>query len=145
MGRSILVGSDFSPESDRALDVASEVARALGCPVEVVHAHQPGTYALAPPVDVVTFPEDGAELAHVRHQLDDRLAGLAAAGIPATDDVLTGEPARAILDKAQQKDPLLIVVGSHGRTGLSRLIMGSVAERVVRHADRPVLVVPKTA
>ena len=145
MSRSILVGSDFSPEADRALNLAVEVAKALGCALELVHAHEPGTYAMTAPMDVVTFPEESAELVHVRQALDERLAAVAARGVPATDDVLTGEPATAILEKAREKDPLLVVVGSHGRNGLARLLLGSVAERIVRNAHRPVLVVPKAS
>jgi nucleotide-binding universal stress UspA family protein len=55
--------------------------------------------------------------------------------------VVRGTPHRAILDYAADHDADLVVVGTHGRTGLNRLLLGSVAERVLRTAERPVLVV----
>jgi nucleotide-binding universal stress UspA family protein len=68
----------------------------------------------------------------------------AAAGAAAEFAVLPlGEPAAAIVREAQACGASLIIVGSHGRTGISRALVGSVAERVVRHAHCPVLVVRK--
>jgi nucleotide-binding universal stress UspA family protein len=61
--------------------------------------------------------------------------------IPTTGLVLEGTPYRAIVDLAQKEKSSLIVMGSHGRTGLTRLLMGRVTERVIGHAPCPVLVV----
>jgi len=59
--------------------------------------------------------------------------------------VLGGEPSRAICGYASDAGADLIVVGTHGRGGIRRVVLGSVAERVIRGADRPVLVVPSAA
>ncbi|MXR42043.1 universal stress protein [Halobaculum sp. WSA2] len=89
-------------------------------------------------------------IAAVRRALDER-AGEAVdrvldrardAGVDADGDVIGGEPSRAICGFASDDDADLIVVGTHGRGGIRRIVLGSVAERVIRGADRPVLVVP---
>jgi len=59
--------------------------------------------------------------------------------------VLAGRPAERILATEKELTPDITVVGTHGRTGLTRVLLGSVAERVVRHAGRPVLTVPLAA
>ena len=66
-------------------------------------------------------------------------------GVAITTTVVIGSPFHDICKIAEQSKSDLIVVGSHGRTGLSHVLLGSVAERVVRHAPCPVLVVGKTA
>ena len=65
--------------------------------------------------------------------------------IPVEYRLLTGEPADAVVRSAEEDDVDLIVLGSHGRTGLSRLLMGSVAEAIVRKAHCPVLVYKQPA
>ncbi len=80
---------------------------------------------------------------------DDAVAGVleraAEAGVDAASEVLVGEPGGAIRGYAADTDADLIVVGTHGRGGIRRAVLGSVAERVLRGADRPVLVVPARA
>ncbi|QZP38673.1 universal stress protein [Halobaculum magnesiiphilum] len=92
-------------------------------------------------------------IAAVRRALDER-AGDAVervvertreAGAEAAGEVIGGEPSRAICGYASDADADLIVVGTHGRGGIRRIVLGSVAERVIRCADRPVLVVPAAA
>jgi nucleotide-binding universal stress UspA family protein len=65
-------------------------------------------------------------------------------GIAVTTEVLSGHPASAIVDTAREKKYDLIVMGTHGRTGLAHLFMGSVAEKVTRLAPCPVLTVRET-
>ena len=72
-------------------------------------------------------------------QMKDMAAGIA--HVQVETRVSEGDPARTIVDTARQVAPVIIVIGNHGRTGLSRLLMGSVAEYVVRHAPCPVLTV----
>lgn len=67
------------------------------------------------------------------------------AGVDADSEVIAGEPSRAICGYARDSDADLVVVGTHGRTGVRRVVLGSVAERILRAADRPVLVVPASA
>ncbi len=138
----ILVATDFSETADRALAVATELARAAGsAELLLVHANfMPREIeALA-----VYGPEKVFEKLEVaaRAQLDKRLAGLAAAGIAGRQLHADGRPDELILKLAGQESADLIVMGTHGRSGLSRLLMGSVAERVLRQASCPVMTVP---
>ena len=67
------------------------------------------------------------------------------AGVDADGEVIEGEPSRAICGYARDADADVVIVGTHGRTGVRRVVLGSVAERILRAADRPVLVVPAAA
>ncbi|MFC7070985.1 universal stress protein [Halobaculum lipolyticum] len=95
----------------------------------------------------------GDTIAAVKRALDERadraltrVSALADdAGVDADSTVLVGEPGAAIRDYAADTDTDLIVVGTHGRGGIRRVVIGSIAERVIRGADRPVLVVPARA
>jgi nucleotide-binding universal stress UspA family protein len=123
----ILFATDFSPVSDTAGRIAREAARQANAALHVVH--------VVPPV---TDPFDSA----------DRLAEAAAAvgeGVPVRAELLHGRPVRQIVDYARRERIGLIVVGTHGRTGVSHALLGSVAEAVVRLAPCPVLTVPPAA
>ncbi|MCM2333557.1 MAG: universal stress protein, partial [Anaeromyxobacteraceae bacterium] len=133
---------DFSDASRAALETAADLARQHGATLTLFHAY---------PVPGYTFP-DGSfvasskmleELAdQARRHLDEWRAIAAGLG-PATVDAATavGEPAYEIISYAKEKGIDLVVVGTHGRTGLTHALMGSVAERVVRKAPCPVLTV----
>ena len=82
-------------------------------------------------------------LGDIRRQLTDRATASGQKNI--TTEVLTGPPARTIVEGATEEHCDLIVMGTHGRHGMAHLLMGSVAERVVRTAACPVLVVPSHA
>jgi nucleotide-binding universal stress UspA family protein len=124
MVREILVGIDFSEVSDRALDTAGEHARAWGARLHLLH--------VVPPT---TDPAPSAGL--------ERLAGEARdGGRVVVTAVAAGRPAAQIVHYAERHGVDLIVLGTHGRTGVSRALLGSVAEAVVRMASCPVLTVP---
>ena len=141
----IVVAIDFSKLSRLALDYAVELARDVGARLHVVYVVEPIEFS---GVDVF----GGAPLAtqsiveeHLRQAKQEmetlrakRLAGLASA--KATVEL--GRPADVICEIGGAGRSNLIVIGTHGRSGLAHLVMGSVAERVVRHALCPVLVVP---
>lgn len=143
--KKILVPLDFSDCSAAALAHARMLSEKTGAQLDVLHAYDVPTFI--PPHVVVMMGEVDAPLSehaerHARAQLD---AFLEANG--ALDDanitrrILLGPPALTLLETAEEGDYDLIVMGTHGRTGLSRLVMGSVAERVVRGATCPVLTV----
>lgn len=145
--RRILCPVDFSEGAEAALAQALFLARGLDAEVEVVHAWE--TPVVIRP-DLVVWMEGtaGPALAEVvksrshaaMDQLLDKLApGQRAARVRMT--ILHGPPADTIVDYAREQGHDLIVVGSHGRTGLSRWALGSVAERVAKHATCPVLIV----
>jgi len=143
--RAIVVATDFSPESDRALQWAVQIAKPLSHRIELVHVHQPASYVLPPPLDTVTVPETGAELNDIRQSLARQHEEAAADGTPVSDSLLSGDPLEAIVARARELDAFLLVVGSSSATGLNRLLQGNLTERIVRHAPCPVLVVPKAA
>jgi nucleotide-binding universal stress UspA family protein len=141
----IVVAVDFSKLSFEALDYALDLAQQAGAKVHVVYVVEPVEFA---GVDVL----GGAPIAtqalvdeHLRQAKREmeRLKAKRLAGMPdAKVIVQLGRPAEAIVSAGGKGRANLIVVGTHGRSGLAHLVMGSVAERVVRHAQCPVLVVP---
>ena len=139
----ILAPTDFSPTSDRALDVAIDIARLTGAAIEVLHVNLDAMWVLPPPGDVITSPVDMAEvLATSSMELDARVNRVRDAGITCTGVSESGRTDAEIVEYARNRCAGLIVVGSHGRHGLSHVLIGSVAEKVVRHAPCPILVVP---
>jgi len=140
----ILVATDLSESSENAVDTAALHARAFGAKVTLVHAFDPSPYV--PPV-AVPGPTDLLESAakEVSRSVGEALeaeAKRALEGLEVETAVLRHHAAGvAIVDHAKDVGADLIIVGSHGRTGLARVFLGSVAERVVRHAPCAVLVV----
>jgi nucleotide-binding universal stress UspA family protein len=137
----ILMPTDFSPASDHALEYAVLLAQQTGAALHLV-------YVIAFPTELTAWPETyWVELGGVRDQLradaERELTARAASvsGVRVTTEVMDGSPARAIVEVAQARKCQLIVMGTHGRGGFSHLVLGSVAERVVRTASCPVLTV----
>jgi universal stress protein A len=118
----ILIATDFSDSAEAALVVAVQYARDLHAGLHVFHVFS-------------------ASEAEVTRLLADA-AARAGSDVPVTVSEAGGDPAEEILRYAMRHPIDLIVVGTHGRTGVSRLLLGSVAERVMRGARCPVLVVP---
>lgn len=134
----ILVPIDFSPNAEQALDYASELAGKLGATVHLVHA-----LASPPSALQVALTEDILEnLVNEQQEALEKLAeprrATASFGQPTVE---VGDPRDTIVETARKLGIDMIVMGTHGRRGLSRVMMGSVAEDVIRHAPCPVLVV----
>ena len=136
----ILVPIDFSPGSDAAKETATALARDSYGSLIVAH------------VEVVPMPVGGGEFLYdFSETASDEIAArlnavvLPDPDIPADRRLLTGDPAEAIITLAKEEKVDMIVMGTHGRRGLSRLLMGSVAEHVVRVAPCPVLTVKQPA
>jgi len=129
---------DFSENSTRALDEVGEYARANGSKVTLIHISD--TQAFIPPQSVLEQSSSTDEAAH-RAELaklrDQHLADVEVELAVLSDHA----PAKAICEYAEKHGVDLIVVGSHGRGGVERWLIGSVAERVVRHATTNVYVV----
>jgi nucleotide-binding universal stress UspA family protein len=128
----ILVPTDFSVCSMWALRYAEELARRFGAEIVLLHVDQ----ALAP----------GSELAQTRHEasreeLDGLVTLLGRRDVPARKVLRFGGPAEEVLSTAEAEDADLIVMGTHGRTGMAHVLMGSVAENVMRRSPCPVLTV----
>lgn len=136
--QTVVVPVDFSAESMGAVDTALELV-ADASHLHVIHVL---------PYIEVTDPgviweaiDDGSRRTHAEKALRERLAAPKYAG--AKIEIAFGDPGREVADYAQENQADLIILPSHGRTGLSRLLIGSVAERIVRLAHCPVLVLRK--
>ncbi len=136
MGPRILAAVDFDIAADRVLVEAAKLARSLDGSIVLLHAVPPPMVA----ADVPVVPEDPTPLA--REKLERLADGLRYAGIAVDARVRVAAPGPAILGEADAIDPAMIVIGTHGRRGLVRLVTGSVAAYVIRRSSRPVVVVP---
>ncbi len=139
----ILVPTDFSEASALATQAASVLAQRLCCKVTLVHVHDPD--GLRPPAQMSWSPERLAdvetEVKGLAHADLERVAGEFLGDVSeVTVELIDDEsPARAICRRAEEIGADLIVIATHGRAGLKHLLIGSVAERVVRHSTVPVL------
>ena len=130
----VVVPVDFSEPSLAAVEVARTLVDAPSH-LHVIHVLPP----ISPMDPGVVWDawNDASRAEHAKNALRERLGADAGEyGI----DVRVGDPAREIAERAKELQAGLIVLPSHGRTGAARLLIGSVAERVVRHAHCPVLV-----
>jgi universal stress protein A len=135
----ILVPIDFSGDADAAFSYASALAVTFGASLHLLHVVEDPLAAGAWSSEIYTAEIAGLQINLVR-DAEQRLRGYVSgkAG-EITTEVRTGHVARAVLEFAKEKVIDLIVMGTHGRTGLAHVVMGSVAERVVRLAPCPVL------
>ena len=145
MIRTILVATDFSPDADEALSWAADLGTRFGARVTVVHVMEPLAPGLPAGYTVAGLPERSVIAAELSQHLD-RIARTMQAeqGRAVDQELLSGSPPAAIVKLAGEGRFDLVIVGSHGRTGLKRVLMGSVAERVMRHAPCPVLIVARS-
>lgn len=135
--RKILFATDFSESSEMALTQALAYAKMQDAFILVVH------------VLSVPSASSGEGMLHHGARFDSaetaernlRKVAESISGVPFETRLLRGDPAAEILQLANDEDVTMIAMGTVGRTGLSRLLMGSVAEQVVRHANCPVLTI----
>jgi nucleotide-binding universal stress UspA family protein len=141
----ILVPIDFSACSREALRHALFWGRALDAQLDVLHVWEPTPY-LTPSTLVWLNGEEKSFWDHMKRdlerQLEQTVAEARAEGDPPVKiDVVAGYVSHSILRALESDEYRLVVMGSHGRRGISRLLLGSVAERIVRLAPCPVLTV----
>jgi nucleotide-binding universal stress UspA family protein len=136
--RCVLLATDLGPASSDAADRAIDLAAELHAELLVVSVIDPGQLGLR-------GGRFGARIDQVRRDRELAAAGLVArgrrAGVPVRFLVWEGQPGEAIVEAAGAEGADIIVVGTRGRGGLGRMLLGSVSEYVVRHAPVPVLVV----
>lgn len=138
----ILCAVDFSAPSRAALHAAVDMARQLGRPLTLLHVVQLPVYPLP---EGVLLPTAGA-VAEVFAHADESLAAWRAEAVARGAGnvqalAVQGSPWAVIVERAKSSDSSMIVIGTHGYTGVKHLLLGSVAERVVRVAPCPVLTV----
>ena len=140
----ILVPVDFSASSDRSVAYAIQLADRFGAAVELLHVIEDPNRATAWASEafVPPLPDVLHELtATTRRRLSEMQQTVADKGVTATTVITQGAPAAGILDHLANNRFDLVVMGTHGRTGLSHVLLGSVAEHVVRKSPCPVLTV----
>jgi len=142
--RSILLPTDFSECGNYALSYAASLARTFGASIICVHVIEPmvptvGYSGMTEPLPIADISDQ------LEYSAERGLPKIAeceeCAGLEIEELIVHGEAASEIVRVAKDRKVDLIVVSSHGRTGLGRMLFGSTAEAVVRHASCPVLVV----
>ena len=137
---SILVATDFSDISGDAFTKAVGLARQLNAQLHIVHIVQ---------IHPANMPQSGNVNVDELEALEEKSAGDSlqkvldeqCQGIDVKTHILHGDPAEQVMQTAKEFGVDIIVMGTHGRTGLSHLIMGSVAESVIKNSKTPVLCV----
>lgn len=138
MFKNLVVAVDGSPSADRALDLALQLAKAEGCALDICSvAHTSALYGSPQSVERA-YAEIHEE---ARRVVDAAVLRANKDGIAAQGRVFEGEPVYQIVTYARKINADAIVIGTHGRSGVNRLLMGSVAEGVLRSAPMPVLTV----
>lgn len=135
MFKKILVPLDHSKFAEQALGPATAIARGAGAEIDVVLVHEPRPLAGSP--DVAWHADQLAGEDNYLAEIGTELSGLAS--IPSTHAVLTGDIVPALCDHIRSEKADLVVMTTHGRTGLSRAWVGSVADGVLRKSGAPVL------
>ena len=137
----VLLPVDFSASSLRACEVAVFFARQFDAEIDLVHVVESPLLEITPYHFAVpdSVWDDLRERA--REQLEAQRQKIAAEGVRVEAHLRHGVPDQAICDVAEQSSADLIVMGTHGRTGLAHVLLGSVAERTLRRASCPVLTV----
>ena len=126
MGTHVIAAVDYSPATDAVVDAAGALAGAFGGGLPVVQVA-------------------AGQLVGEHAELRERAEAIAGRGVDAKPLLVMGDTVEELLDLGRRTDAAAIVAGSHGRSGLHHLLLGSISEALVRHADRPVLVVPVRA
>ena len=136
----IVVPIDFSDISERAALYAESVARALNATLYLVHVQPPADlrpHRFGPVVRATDSPDHSYQAA--RRRLDGLARRLASETLRVISEVRTGETAESIAQASVHYGADLVIMGTHGRTGVAHLLAGSIAEQVVRTAPCPVL------
>lgn len=137
--KKILVPVDFSSYSDRVLDYATTIAKGFKASVILMHVIEPFHYSVT---DTLNFVDHDRALKTIAASLlDNSCKMLHERGLSVDIHLTSGSPHREIVKKSRLEKVNMIVMGTHGRTGLEHILFGSVAEKVLRMASCPVLTV----
>ena len=148
--KKILIGIDDSPFAEHAAKYGFEIAHAFKARVGLVHIVEPILLPYTNSMDPLSGPmpgvTDDVEILHIQNEASENLIERFIKKFAGDLDVKHfnefGNTADGIISCSKEFKADMIVIGTHSRTGLDRLLMGSVTEHVVRHAEVPVLVVP---
>ena len=137
--RKILVPIDFSPHSTEALAWAVDLARLLGAQVTIVHVREPVVFIADEGAQLMNDAAEEAAQESARRELEKARSGVTSLNVDA--ELVVGVPAAEIVRIAKEGEFDLVVLGTHGLTGLKRVLLGSVARQVVHLAPMPVTLV----
>jgi len=139
----ILIGLDASNHSERVLDFVTRMRWPAGSRVIVLSVLQPVASTVAGAYEPTVIPQENLE--GLRHQLEELVARaegkMREVGFATEGRVLAGDPRQSLIEVAERERADLIVVGSHGRSGIAKMMLGSVSSHIVTHAHCSVLVV----
>ncbi|MBR0552705.1 universal stress protein [Stakelama marina] len=143
MFEKIVVGSDGSKPALAAVRWAGEIASRMGSDIVLVHAFETDPTTI--PGGYVVISDN--ELQNLRAATQDKLDGqwcepLRDIGVKFVTRLVSGRPAKVIIDVAQEEGATLIVVGNRGRGGFSNLLLGSAGNQLIHHSPIPVTIVP---
>jgi nucleotide-binding universal stress UspA family protein len=139
----ILAPIDFSPNSEPALALAAELARAVDASLTIVYVYNPTPHEVPAGMPALAIFSAGDVIPEFNKLLEGaKLRAEQAGAARVTTQLLQGLPYLEIVRLAEQQSYGMIVMGTHGRTGFAHMLLGSVAERVVRKAPCPVVTVP---
>lgn len=141
--RRLLCPVDFSDVSIHAFQIAIDLAKLFKADLHVIHVFQMPASAI--PEGAYDIPDDMEDKIkdHLTKKLDEFIKDHSTTGINITTGLYAGFPHAEIINSADETNADMIVMGTHGRTGFSHVLLGSVAERVIRTSDIPVLTVRK--
>jgi nucleotide-binding universal stress UspA family protein len=141
MYRRILIPTDGSGPSEVAVKVGLELARDLKAEVTLLYALEASaSHSWVVPETVPYYPDLERDIEGSGKQALERAAGFAAEmGVAARSELIKGRAAEVIVGQARQHD--LVVMGTHGRSGLDLFLLGSVTQKVLQQSPKPVLVV----
>lgn len=138
----LLVPIDYSPSASEAMRVAADLARRYDASLTLIHVYQPVAYPFPEGFVLYTPDQMAGILTELQQLLDQSVQFARGEGAPRVEGRLAqGVVDSEIIQTAEQEGYDLVVMGTHGRTGLQHALLGSVAEKVVRRAPCPVLTV----
>ena len=143
--RSILLATDFSRDAEQAERFVACWARCFAAEVEVLHAIHETAVLLAPYAVSASSAFESEVLEAATRRMDRVILRLEAQGVSATARIVYGRPAESILSRAEAQGTQLVVMGSRGYSTPRRFLVGSVAQRVVRHAPCSVVIAGESA
>lgn len=137
--RKILIPTDFSPHSERAADYAAMLAEPFQATIDLLHVVEPFPYSVT---DTMTIINHGEALKTIATSLlENTRAQMEQKGMKVGSHLASGTPYEEIVQWARDHAIDLIVMGTHGRSGVRHLLLGSVAEKVIHFSPCPVLTV----
>ncbi|MFW6041003.1 MAG: universal stress protein [Thermoplasmatota archaeon] len=134
----ILIPTDGSEANDVAVENGLSLARLLGAKATIFFVVDTSTFKGIPPDEMITDVTSRMETIgdKVLGEIMDRAEEM---GVDAEKSIVMGHPAEEIIEESKNHD--LVVIGTHGRSGLSKLLLGSTAEKVLRHSKCPVMLI----